>query len=234
MSAPAAPLRVVIADDELQARKRLRRLCAEHGDVEVVAECADAKALLAALPVARADLVLLDISMPGPSGLEVRALLGDAGPPIVFVTAHAEHAATAFDLGVVDYVRKPVTADRLALALGRARAAARRPDRLTLETHKGLVLLDPAELLAARSDGVLVTLVTTRGELPTALTLKALLARLPAGRFVRVDRRHVVNLGEIARLEPLPTGGATAVMRSGASFPVSRQAARTLRRRLAR
>ena len=227
-------LRVVIADDELQARKRLARLCAEHGDVEVVAQCADATSLLAALPAARADLLLLDISMPGRSGLDVRVLLGDAAPPIVFVTAHAEHAAFAFDLGVVDYVRKPVTADRLALALGRARAAVRRPERLTLETRKGLVLLDPAELVAARTDGVLVTLVTTRGELPTAFTLKALAARLPAGRFVRVDRRHLVNLAEIERLEPLPTGGAIAVTRSGLEVPVSRQAARTLRRRLAR
>jgi two-component system, LytTR family, response regulator len=227
-------VRVVIADDELQARKRLARLAQEHGDVEVVALCASAEELLAALPAARADLILLDISMPGRSGLDLRRELGDAAPPIVFVTAHAEHAADAFDLGVVDYVLKPVTADRLAKALARARAAARQPTRLTLETRKGLVLLDAAELIAARLDGTLVTLVTTRGELPTALTLKALAARLPAGRFVRVDRRHLVNLDEIVRLEPQLHGGGVAVTRSGLALPVSRQAARSLRRRLRR
>jgi len=225
-------LRVVIADDELQARKRLARLAQEHGDVEVVATCASADELLAALPDARADVILLDISMPGRSGLDVRALLGDAAPAIVFVTAHAEHAPAAFDLGVVDYVLKPVTADRLAKALTRARAAVRAPARLSVETRKGLTLFDPAELLAARLDGVLVTLVTTRGELPTALTLKALAARLPSSSFLRVDRRHIVNLDAILRLEPLPTGGAIAVTRSGLEVPVSRQAARTLRRRL--
>jgi len=112
------------------------------------------------------------------------------------------------------------------------RAVARQPARLTLSTRKGLVLLDAAELLAARSDGVLVTLMTTRGELPTALTLKALAARLPAGRFVRVDRRHLVNLDEVVRLLPQASGGAIAVMRSGLEVPVSRQAARSLRRRL--
>lgn len=231
-STPSTPLRVIIADDELLARKRLARLCTEHGDVEVIALCADAEELLAVLPRARADLLLLDISMPGRSGLEVRAILGDAAPPIVFVTAHAEHAADAFDLGVVDYVRKPVSADRLALALSRARAAARAPVRLSIETRKGLVLLDPIDLLLARTDGVLVTLLTAQGELPTALTLKALMARLPAGRFVRADRRHLVNLAEIVRLEPVPTGGALAVMRSGLTVPVSRQAARRLRRLL--
>jgi DNA-binding LytR/AlgR family response regulator len=226
------PLRVVIADDELQARKRLARLAGEHGDVEVVALCASADELLAALPGARADVILLDISMPGRSGIQVREWLGDAAPPVVFVTAHAEHAARAFDLGAVDYVLKPVTADRLAKALARVRAAAHHPARLTIETHRGLVLLDPAELLAARLDGVLVTLVTARGEMPTTLTLKALAARLPPGRFVRVDRQHLVNLDQVVRLAPHATGAATAVLRSGLEVPVSRQAARVLRRRL--
>jgi two-component system LytT family response regulator len=229
------PLRVVIADDELQARKRLQRLAAEHGDVEVVALCANADELLAALPGARADVLLLDISMPGRSGLEVHRLLGDSAgaPAIILVTAHAEHATTAFDLGVVDYVLKPVTADRLAKALARARGATRAPARLTVETRKGLVLLDPAELVLARADGTLVTLVTARGELPTALTLKALQARLPPQQFERVDRRHLLNLREIAQLQSRPTGGATAITRSGHKVPVSRAAARVLRRRLA-
>jgi two-component system, LytTR family, response regulator len=232
VTAPRAPLRVAIADDELQARKRLVRLAREHGDVEVVAACASAEELLAALPGARADVLLLDISMPGRSGLEVREVLGDGAPPIVFVTAHPEHAASAFDLGVVDYVVKPVTADRLAKALARVRQAARQPPRLTIETHRGLVVLDPTELIAARLDGVLVTLVTKGGELPTTLTLKALAARLPPGKFARLDRQHLVNLDHLARLAPQANGGATAVMRSGLELPVSRQAARTLRRRL--
>jgi two-component system LytT family response regulator len=225
-------LRVIIADDELLARTRLQRLAAEHGDVEVVAVCADAEQLLAALPSARADLLLLDISMPGKSGLDVRHLLGEAAPPIVFVTAHAEHAPAAFDLGVVDYVLKPVTAERLARALTRARAAAHKAARLTLQTRRGLEVLDVAELLAARTEGELVTLVTTRGELPTALTLKALAARLPAAQFARVDRRHLVNLDAIVRLEAHDNGAATAVLRSGLGVPVSRQGARLLRRRL--
>ncbi len=224
----SAALRVAIADDELLARQRLVRLAAEHGDVEVVAVCASADELLAALPRARADVLLLDISMPGRSGLDLRRRLGDAAPAVIFVTAHAEHAATAFDLGVVDYVLKPVTADRLAKALARARGAVRKPSRLTLETRRGLVVLDPTELWAARSEGVLVTLVTADGELPTALTLKALAARLPAAQFVRVDRRHLVNVAEVATVTP-----QAAILRSGLEVPLSRQGARLLRRRLA-
>lgn len=227
-------LRVLVADDELQARKRLVRLLEAMPQVEVVAVCDSAEAALAALPTARPEVLVLDISMPGLGGLELGRRLGGAGPRIVFVTAHAEHAVTAFELGVVDYVVKPVTAARLELSLSRVRQvpASSEPSlRIPIETSAGVVLVDPESLVYAQFDGVLVTLVGTGGTWITTASLKELEALLPA-KFQRVDRRHLLNLDQVARLEPRTDGGYFALTREGARVPISRQASRDLRRRL--
>jgi len=111
-------MKVIVADDELQARKRVARLLEAMPDVEVIAACADADEVLALLATARPDALVLDIPMPGLSGLEASAVLPADGPFVIFVTAHAEHAIEAFELGAVDYIVKPVTAARLAKAIG--------------------------------------------------------------------------------------------------------------------
>lgn len=266
-----AALRVIAADDELQARKRVSRLLEELPGVELVASCASAAEVLeqlrlaaAAAPAAPIDVLVLDISMPGMSGLELSAKLGRGGPLVIFATAHAEHALAAFELGVVDYVPKPITAARLAKAIERAAervaasasgrggeradhplrrgpgqagqataiAAAGPAPRLALETRGGVVLVDPAAILYARFDGALVTVVTALTSWVTDLSLSELAARLP-GNFQRTDRRHLLNLDEVASLRAEPSGGYLAVTRTGATVPVSRQAARRLRRRFA-
>lgn len=225
-------LRVLLADDELLARKRLLRLLEEQPDVEVTAVCDSAEAALAALPTARPDVLVLDLSMPGLGGLELGRRLAGAGPALLFVTAHSEHAVEAFELGVVDYIVKPVTGARLAQALARLRRARPSPAaRIPIETRNGLELVDPETLVYAHFDGALVTLVGLAGTWITAASLKDLEALLPP-TFQRVDRRHLLNLDQVTRLEPEPDGGAIALTRSGARVPVSRQAARALRRRL--
>lgn len=227
-------LRVLLADDELQARKRLVRLLEAMPQVEVVAVCDSAEAALAALATARPDVLVLDISMPGLGGLELGRRLVGAGPRVIFVTAHAQHAVTAFELGVVDYVVKPVTGARLALALTRARSAppsAAASPRLPIETSAGVELVDPEAIVYAHFDGVLVTLVGTAGTWITTSSLKELEALLPE-KFQRVDRRHLLNLDHVARLEPRADGGTVALTRGGARVPISRQASRDLRRRL--
>ena len=244
----ARRLRIILADDELQARKRLTRLLESMPDVEVMASCASGAEVLDQLRRVQADVLLLDISMPGMGGLELCAQLPPGGPAVIFVTAHAHHAVEAFELGVADFVLKPVTGARLAKAIERVTArVADRPagpgnappmasaptssPRLALETRNGVVLLDPAAILYARFDGALVTVATALASWVTDLSLTELAARLPA-RFHRVDRRHLLNLDEVTSLRPEPTGGYLAVTRSGAEVPVSRAAARQLRRRL--
>lgn len=261
-SSPSDALRVLAADDELVARKRLVRLLSAMPGVQLVDCHADAEAVLQALrtgptPV---DVLVLDIQMPGLTGLELHALLPQPAPYVIFATAHPEHAVEAFDLGAVDYVLKPIEAGRLGKAIERARAVVRarararpsddgdereagedgeagEPDvvlsRLPVSTREGVVLLDPMMVSHAMFDGVLVTLVTRDGRRHlTDASLQDIAARLPADRFVRAHRRALLNLHEVAILRPTDSGGYLAVTHAGEEVPVSRQTARRLRRAL--
>jgi two-component system LytT family response regulator len=231
-------LRVLIADDELLARKRLARLLAEVEGVEQVAECVDAEEVIARVREGGVDVALLDIHMPGLSGIDALSVIGDGrGPVVIFCTAHADYAVAAFEGGAVDYLLKPIDLERLRKAIERVRARARRPDapvlaRLAVETRQGIVLVDPARITHAVHDGTLVTLVTLDGEFVTDFTLQDLERKLPEGRFVRVHRRALLALEHVQRLEPLATGGFAARTVKGQVVEVSRQAARALRRRL--
>ena len=120
-------LRILIADDEPLARRRLRDLLLAMPDVTVVAECANGLSALDAIASTHPDVILLDIQMPGRDGVALVESLRAGGneqdsPVVVFVTAHAEHAVRAFDLQATDYLLKPFTADRLQRALDQARA----------------------------------------------------------------------------------------------------------------
>lgn len=234
-------MRILIVDDEQLARRRLARLLADLPGVEVAGECEGGQEALALLRGADAevDVVLLDIRMPGLSGLETAALLGDEGPYVIFATAYGDHAIEAFDLGAVDYLLKPIEAVRLNRALERARhrlgpqgSGAPGLVRLPVATREGIVLVDPRELSHASFDGALVTLHLAGRTLLTDQSLQDLEDRLPGATFERVHRRALVNLEKIERLEPLETGGYNARMPGGDLVPISRQAARRLRRRL--
>ncbi len=233
-------LRVAIADDELLARTRLSRLLEAMPAVAVVGVHDGAAPLLQQLERDDVDVVVLDVQMPGLSGLEASALLPGEGPYVIFATAHPEHAVAAFELGAVDYVLKPIDAARLAKAIERARrhCELREPStpapalvRVPVTTRAGVLLLDPQCITHAEFDGTLVTLHRSDGEpLLTELSLQELAQRLPEPEFVRVHRRALVNLRALALLQPQGTGGFVGVTHQGASVPVSRQAARRLRR----
>jgi two-component system LytT family response regulator len=259
-----APLRVLLADDELLARRRLARLLAAIPDVELVAECVDAEQALARLRLGGVDVALLDIHMPGLSGIDVLAALGaDAArdstqdpPLVVFCTAHQDHAIDAFEGGATDYLLKPIELARLQKAIERARArrtppregastpprpaspTSHGPSRLAIETHQGILLLDPMRITHAVLEGALVTIVTLDGEHVTELSLQDLERRLSGlgdgqdGRFVRVHRRALLALEHVVRLDPIETGGLLAHTVRGHVVEVSRQAARALRRQL--
>lgn len=235
-------LQVLIVDDELLARKRLRRLLAAIPGAEAIGECTDGAEVLERLRTQPTpDVVLLDINMPGLSGVEAMRLWPDDGPDIVFTTAHSEHALAAFDGGVADYILKPVDAGRLKQALDRVqkrqagqagqagRAAPDAPDRLPLATHKGVLLLAPDEIRCARIHGESVMVLTDRGPHFTDQRLSELEARLPA-TFLRVHRRALLNMSRVLRLEAQPSGGYLAHTDGGEIIPVSRKVARQLRR----
>ena len=241
MSAALPPLRVLVADDEAIARKRLARLLGAMPDVVIAGECGDAQEVLTTVRGGEVDVVLLDIQMPELSGLEALQLFPVGGPLVIFCTAHAAHAVSAFDVGAVDYVLKPIDGGRLRKALERARqriaappvAAAGPPvDRLALPTRQGIVLVDPRDVTHAQLADELVTVYAAGQAYLSALSLQEIEARLPPPTFVRVHRRALVNLKHIVRLLPNEVGGFVAETTGGHSVEVSRQAARDLRKRL--
>ncbi|MBI3185990.1 MAG: response regulator transcription factor [Myxococcales bacterium] len=243
-------LRVLVADDELLARKRLSRLLSAMPGVEPCGECQDGEEVLKRVRQGGVDVVLLDVQMPGLSGVDAMALLPADGPYVVFCTAHPDHAVEAFDQGAVDYLLKPIEPARLQKALDRARSrntqrrfhaeqqaqkkVREEPgiNRLAVPTRQGIVLIDPATISHATLEGELVTIHCEKGEFLTDSSLQELQEKLPKERFERVHRRALLNLGHVSRLEPLDTGGYIARTTRGHAVEVSRQSARELRRRL--
>jgi two-component system response regulator AlgR len=211
-------VKAIVVDDEPLARLRLRSLLETIAEprCEVVAEAADAAGALDALRAHEADLLLLDIRMPGRSGLALAAALRamPAPPAVVFVSAHAEHALAAFDLDAVDYLTKPVRRERLQAALlrvreRRPRAAAEAP---VLVVHdRGRVLRLPlAEVLYLKAEQKYVTLRTAAASyvLDDALAdLERRLAEQGAG-FLRVHRNALVARHAVRALERHGEGAA--------------------------
>ena len=240
-------LRVLVCDDEAMARKRAQRLLAAIPGVTVSAVCTSAADVRAALAAQELDVLVLDVHMPGETGLELAATLLEPRPFLVFATAHSEHAVTAFDafpLGAVDYVLKPIEEERLARSIARAREWFQRDrpaepradvapgDPIALATHQGVVLLAPSSISACTFDGQLVTVRADGRAVLTDLPLNDLAQKLP--HLLRVHRRSLLSLAHVDRLEPRLSGGYVAHLRGGGAAEVSRQAARELRRRLGR
>ena len=236
------PLRGIVADDEKMARKRVTRLLEQLGNTVLVAECRSGEEVLRHLDPAHVDVALLDVDMPGMNGLETARLAALRGVPVIFLTAHEQHAVEAFQHGAVHYLLKPVDAPALEQALARLRARmlaaqvtqpdTKLPDRVALTVRGDVVLVPPASITHALYDGELVTVFTAARSYITDESLQDLEARVTGQSLMRVHRRALLNLSHVERLRALPTGGYTAVLSGGAEVPVSRQAARDLRKRL--
>lgn len=122
------PITVVLAEDEPLVREYLRDLVDERDGFSVAAAATNGTQAVAAVREHRPDVLLLDVEMPGRTGVEVLRALGDEAPPVIFVTAYTQYTVEAFDLHAVDYVLKPVDEDRLHQALDRAAARVRQGD----------------------------------------------------------------------------------------------------------
>ena len=239
-------MKVVIADDEPLARERLRMLLADHADLEVVAEAGDGREALHACAAHDADVVLLDIAMPGIDGLEAARHLAafEPRPAVVFCTAYDAHALSAFEAAAVDYLVKPVRAERLHAALERARtfiagrdhnAAAARDGKGRQRTHlcarlRGSLRLIPIEdVHYLQAEEKYVVVHHARGEDLIEESLKSLAEEF-AERFVRIHRNCLVARHEIVELKRSPDGHVQAVLRHGKTpLEVSRRCVAGLR-----
>jgi len=232
-------LKVAVAEDEPMNRRRLVRLLQEAG-CEVVATFEDGDAVLAwARTGPKVDALFLDIRMPGPSGLEVLRAL-DLPPPVVFVTAHAEHAVEAFEDAAADYLMKPVSPARLDKCRARLRsrqAAAPPPHparttRYPVKAGEGVVFLDLArtthfevldEVVWAHAQGRFQTLWKALAEVEAAF---------PGAGLMRVHRHLLVRPEVILGVKPLWGGRLTVTLPGGVDLESSRGATVRLKERL--
>jgi two-component system LytT family response regulator len=232
-------LRALIVDDEPPARRRLRRLLLEIGGVETVGEAGDAEAMRAALQRHRPDLVLLDIQLPGDSGIDVIAGLPRPRPHVIFVTAHDAYAVRAFELHAVDYVLKPVSRARLSDSIDRVRRAppasaaaiaawresveaATRPARLPVTSGGRIQLVDVASIDWIESADNYVILHCGARQHLLRETMTRLAGRLDPRRFARIHRSTIVQIDRVDRLEPIARGDWVVRLRDGTQLPMSR------------
>jgi two-component system, LytTR family, response regulator len=237
-------IHVLIADDELPARQRLRTLVEALPEGAEVTDCCDGADAVTALRQRTFDLALLDIRMPELDGLEVVRAIGPAAmPPTIFVTAHDQYAITAFEVRAADYIRKPFDAARVHAAIDHAlsrggsggqRLAAlvgERPpppaiDRLAVR-HEGRLVVVPvtdiAWLEAADNYVRLHTAGARRGDnLRVRGKLAAFEARLEPAQFVRIHRSAIVNLTHVREISPWFHGDQQLVLSTGQELIVSR------------
>ncbi|WP_295537676.1 LytTR family DNA-binding domain-containing protein [uncultured Pseudacidovorax sp.] len=236
----AAPLRVLVVDDEPLARARLRTLLAECRvpAAQVVGEAGDGASALGLLKNGPIDLLLLDIAMPGLDGMAVaqRLRAQPEAPVVVFVTAHAAHAVAAFDLDAADYLTKPVRAARLQEALARAerhlrqrRAAppAADAEHLLIQERGRMERVPLADVLYLKAEWKYITVRTADRSLILDGSLNDLETR-HAERFVRVHRnalvaRHALRALERHEGDDEPEGWALRLAGLPEAVPVSRR-----------
>ncbi len=239
------PLRTLLVDDEQPARDRLRQLLSANPEVEIVGEAEDGVQAIERVHELTPDLILLDIQMPGCSGLEVAASLGRPRPAIIFCTAYDQYAVNAFELHAVDYLLKPVNRARLQAALARV-GEVRHVDRehqLDRVTRTG-ERVSPARFLARkaarfrvvpRQDVVAFTFQEGLTRLHTATdqlwmqpTLAALARRLEGDAFFQISRTAIVSLDAVREAKPFPDGTGEVIMANGLTLPVTRRRWRML------
>ncbi|HWN96090.1 MAG TPA: LytTR family DNA-binding domain-containing protein [Methylomirabilota bacterium] len=237
-------MRVVIADDESLARKRLRQLLATDPHVEIVAECTDGVETVNAIRKNAPDLVFLDVRMPELDGFGVLEKLdGVRLPAFVFVTAHEQFAVRAFETDAMDYILKPFTRDRLQAAIGRAMQRLQGDDSRTPSLSTLLATLNARpksfETLMVKSAGGFKPLkiceidwissednyaalhVNTSAHLIRA-TIRTLTEQLPSRVFARISRSCIVNVEHVQEIQLKSHGDFLVILRNGRRLDGSR------------
>jgi two-component system, LytTR family, response regulator len=214
----------LIVDDNKIARSTLRQLAAHVKDLEVAGEYASAAEAYKYLLHNKVDLLLLDIQMPGMDGLELTRHLGNEGPLIIFTTSARDHALEAFELNVVDYLLKPLKPARFVQAIDKAKEIlGSRNTEVKSDQEEFIFIRDSSvirrlkidDIMYAEAMGDYVKLHTRQKFYAIHTTLKAVEARLPASRFLRIHRSYIIA---ISKIDTLRDG---SVVINGKSLPVA-------------
>jgi two-component system, LytTR family, response regulator len=238
-------MRVLIVDDEPLAQADLARVLSARGDIEGFDTASDAFEARDKLARSSFDVMLLDISMPEISGMELLDQLQEnkrSLPSVIFVTAYEEHAIAAFEKQAVDYVLKPFSPERLGEALNRAaqktanqrtlklldalpllQATAREHSRkIAIKARGRIVLVDPREVVSIHAEGNYVLLKKQSGSYLLRESISDMVSKLGPYGFVRIHRSVLVNASFVEEIRPFPTGEYALRIRDGSEYTVGR------------
>lgn len=244
-------MRILVVDDEPLAREIVIRHLAAEPDVEIAGEAANGLEALEQIAALEPDAVFLDIEMPGLNGFEVVASLAKA-PWIVFVTAFDEYAIRAFEAHAMDYLLKPVQAERVARCVSRLRTFVDHgqavsndvlrqlirevrpagPRRIAVKQGSRIALVSPREIIHISAEEKQVYVQTARQRYSVDRTVTELEECLGGSGFFRINRGDLVNLEHVRELMPWFSGAWRVVLSNGAELDVSRDRARHLKKEL--
>ena len=229
--------KVMVIDDERLARSELKRLLQEFPDVEIIGEASNSDEGIEKIETLNPDLIFLDIQMPGKTGFEMLTEL-ERAPDVIFVTAYDEYALKAFEVNALDYLMKPVEPKRLADAL----LKVRQKDEEEAQSYNGRGLLGENDQVFVKdgercwfvklSDVRLFESVGNYAKVffgnnkPLILkSLNALEERLDDKVFFRANRKHIINMRMIEKIETYFNGGLLLDITGGEKIEVSRRQA---------
>jgi two-component system, LytTR family, response regulator len=236
-------IRVVITDDEVLARQKLRQLLREEPDVDIVGECATAGETIELVRASKPDLLFLDIRMPDMDGFDVLgALTSDQHavmPQIIFTTAYDQYAVRAFEYNAVDYLLKPFTQDRLCASLQRLRARVadsaegantQTPDatssayktRIVFKSRGRILFLPVEDIRWVGAEENYVRISTGNESHMLRETMARLETTLDPEVFLRVHRSFIVNLQYVKEVKSEADGESVVILTSSEKIPMSR------------
>lgn len=233
--------RVIIIDDERLARKELKKLLEDFPELEVVDEAANVEEGISKIELHNPDLIFLDIQMPGKTGFDLLRELNRT-PEVIFTTAYDEYALKAFEVNALDYLLKPIEPKRLADALQKldeenedvsVSNVSSTPGRFTLNENDQVFVKDGercwfvklAEIRMFESVGNYARVYFGVNKPLILKSLNALEERLDQRVFFRANRKHIVNLRMIEKVEPYFNGGLLLEIQGGDKIEISRRQA---------
>lgn len=229
-------MKTLIVDDEKNARLALRGILEEHFPyIQIVTESNDIPSAVKAIHKHEPELVFLDISMPGYSGLELFKFFDEdeINFKVIFVTAHSEYAVNAFELSAVDYILKPIQIKNLERAIQKLEQSqndsikvlrnnfnSELPKKVALQTGEGIVFLKFDDILYLKADGSYTHFITNTHNKITVTKRIADFERLQTmGPFLRIHRSHIINYNRIAKI--LKQDGGWVIMDNNDELSIS-------------
>ncbi|SDZ77549.1 two component transcriptional regulator, LytTR family [Arachidicoccus rhizosphaerae] len=228
-------IKAIIIDDERPARAELKKLLQAYPEIEILDEAQNSKEAIEKIHEHNPDLIFLDIQMPGQNGFELLSELVSA-PKVIFTTAFDEYALKAFEVNALDYLLKPVDSKRLAEAIQKLSAqfqsqVQQKENKTVLTENEQFFVKDGDKCWFVKLSDV--RLFESAGNYakvyfdnykPLILkSLNALEERLDEHHFFRVNRKHIVNLKWISKIEPYFNGGLLLELKNGEKIEVSRR-----------